>query len=283
MKKVWLIVVFGIFLFAISLFFGIPELEKAKVAKINIAGQINYGSYYTDPVSISENIERANEDPLTEAFLFTINSPGGSVVASKHVMQKIKSIEKPTVCKINDLGASGAYWIASACDHIVSDPLSMVGGIGVTGSYLEYSGLFDKYGIDYERLVSGKYKDTGTSYRNLTEREREKLMKKINEIHKAFMISVSENRGLNLSTVKNISDGTVYLGNKGKKIGLIDQLGGEDEVEDILKSELGREIRYEEFRKEVSVTDILSAKSENQKLIKNLLSTERIVKIPKVN
>ncbi|MFB6088978.1 MAG: signal peptide peptidase SppA [Candidatus Aenigmatarchaeota archaeon] len=274
MKKVWFIFGIGIFLLTISLIVGIPELEKAKVAKINIVDQINYGSYYTDPETVGKNIEKASGDPLTEAFVFTINSPGGSVVASKSIMEMINNIRKPTVCKINDIGTSGAYWIASGCDIIVADSLSMTGGIGATASYLEYSGLFEKYGINYERLVSGKYKDTGTPYRNLTERERGKLMDKLNKIHDVFVKSVSENRGLNYSFMKNISDGSVYLGSEAKELGLVDYLGGEEKVREVLHNKLDKEIRYENYGRDVSLLDLFTSVKNKDSLLKNFLSNK---------
>jgi protease-4 len=156
------------------------------IAVIRIRGTISSSSSFlfetTTPNEILSMLKRAEEDPGIRGVLFEIDSPGGSAVASREIAYGIKRMEKPTICWMGDVAASGAYWIASACDHIMADPLTLTGSIGATASYLEFSELFEKYGITYEQITSGERKDAGSPFRNITEEEREKLQYMIDEI-----------------------------------------------------------------------------------------------------
>src|SRR3989344_5530558 len=89
---------------------------------------------------------------------------GGSSLSSLTFAEKIKELNKTKYAVIREVGASGAYWVASATDKIYASPMSITGSVGVIGSYLEFSGLFDKYGVGYERLVGGEYKDIGSPF-----------------------------------------------------------------------------------------------------------------------
>jgi protease-4 len=166
------------------------------------------------------------KDPSVKGVLIEINSPGGSVVASREIAMAIKGMEKPTVCWLGDLAASGAYWIASACDTIVADPLSLTGSIGVTASYLQFAGTMEKYGVTYERFVSGEEKDTGSPFRNLTESEREGMFRLVNETFRYFLEDVIRNRELSDgTTIEKIKTGGLILGQDAKELGLVDELG----------------------------------------------------------
>jgi len=173
------------------------------------------------------------------------DSPGGSVVASREMAYGIKSMKKPKVCWMGDIAASGAYWVASSCDHIMSDPLTLTGSIGATASYLELSKLFEKYGITYEQITSGERKDIGTPFRNITEEEREKLQYLIDEIFKYFLDDVKSSRNLSEEQVNQISSGDIFLGKDAIELGLIDSLGTIQDAKEKVKELAG--IEYVEF------------------------------------
>src|SRR3989344_7935467 len=114
-----------------------------KIAVIKIDGPIGTSSRYFDdnslsPETIVKFIEKANEDKSVKGIILDINSPGGSVVGSEEIKNAVKGISKPKVALIRDVGASGAYWVASAADKIIADPMSITGSIGVLGSYVEF-------------------------------------------------------------------------------------------------------------------------------------------------
>lgn len=170
-------------------------------------------------------IKKAEEDPTIKAVLFEIDSPGGSVVASREIAYAVSEVKKPTLCWMGDVAASGAYWIASSCDHIMADPLTLTGSVGVTASYLEFSKLFEKYGITYEQITSGGSKDIGSPFRNMTEDERRKMEYITNEIFTYFLNDVKAKRNLTQSQIDQIKSGDVFLGKDAVALGLIDSTG----------------------------------------------------------
>jgi protease-4 len=219
------------------------------IAVIRIKGTISSSPSFlletTTPQDILSLIRRVEDDPSIRGVLFEIDSPGGSVVASREMAYGIKSMKKPKVCWMGDIAASGAYWVASACDHIMADPLTLTGSIGATASYLEFSELFEKYGITYEQITSGESKDVGTPFRNLTEEEREKLQYIIDEIFSYFLNDVKESRGLTEEQIEKISSGDVFLAKDAVELGLIDSLGTVQDAKDKAKEIAG--IEYAEF------------------------------------
>ncbi|MEE9323005.1 MAG: signal peptide peptidase SppA [Candidatus Aenigmarchaeota archaeon] len=200
-----------------------------KIAVINIRGTITSSPSFLiesiTPDDLFSLIKKAEDDPSVKGILFEINSPGGSVVASREIAYAVKNMEKPTLCWMGDIAASGAYWVASSCDYIMSDPLSLTGSIGVTASYLEFSKLFEKYGVTYEQITSGERKDIGSPFRNLTEEEREKIEYLTSEIFDYFLRDIVANRGLTETQVEQITSGDIFLGKDAIGLGLIDSVG----------------------------------------------------------
>src|SRR3990172_9614359 len=145
------------------------------VAIIRIYGPIltTDGGLLSGEVTKSDDIlkfiKKANESDEIKAVVFEINSPGGSAVASDEIGRAIKEMNKTTVAWIREVGASGGYWIASSTDHIIANRMSITGSIGVIGSYLEFSGLLNRYNVTYQRMVSGKYKDMGSPFKELSD------------------------------------------------------------------------------------------------------------------
>ena len=137
--------------------------------------------------------------------------------------------------------ASGAYWIASSTDHIVADPATTTGSIGVTGSYLQFSGLLDDYNITYERFVSGEYKDTGTPFKEVSDKERDLLQRKINLLNDMFIDHIATSRNLSTIYVRDNADGQIFLGVEALNKRLVDSLGGKEEAISIAAEMAGME------------------------------------------
>src|SRR3989344_1799252 len=153
--------------YAASSFSKTDFREKIAVIPIQgaIVGQSSVGFTTASSVqssTIVQFIKEAQADDSVKGILLEINSPGGTVVASKEIVQAVKNSEKPVVAYIREIGTSGAYWVASASDHIVADELSLTGSIGVISTFLEFSRLIEDYGVTYEGLKTGKYKDVGS-------------------------------------------------------------------------------------------------------------------------
>src|SRR3989344_4196005 len=210
-KLVVLIIVFFLLVLSVILLLNQKTGLTNKIAVIPISGEIGYSDSFSgtsvDPEQIVSYIDGANKDDSIKAIILDINSPGGTVVASEEIANAVKKSKKPVVALINEVGASGAYWIASSSDKIVASPMSVTGSIGVTGSYLEFSKLMDKYGITYNSLKAGDYKETGSLYKELTPKEKEILQGTIDKIYYYFIEQVSINRNLTEAKVKELANG----------------------------------------------------------------------------
>lgn len=109
---------------------------------------------------------------IMRCLIFDIDSGGGMVVPSKKIAERVKSIEVPTVALVNNCAASGAYWIASACDVIVSDHYSMIGSISVVSQQMKLGRLAEKLGVKSEVFKTRKFKDMVNQFRESSEEEK---------------------------------------------------------------------------------------------------------------
>ena len=238
------------------------------VAHIRINGIIMPeagGIFDSGTVSSSEIvgfINQANSDNSVKAILLEIDSPGGAPVASAEIAEAVKKSNKTVVAWIRESGTSGAYWAASSSYKIVAHPLSVTGSIGVYGSYLDYSGLLERFNITYERLVSGQYKDIGSPLKPLTAEERTSLQNTLNLMHEYFIQSVAENRNMSISEARKLANGNFYLGMEAKKLGLVDFLGGQEVAEEVIKTrENLPEVKLVEYKTKKSWFDSLAGMS----------------------
>ncbi|MEK6923534.1 MAG: signal peptide peptidase SppA [Nanoarchaeota archaeon] len=240
--------------------FSNGNITKPAIAVIPIYGEIAVNGNHEQ---IKDLIKEANSDPIIKAIILEINSPGGTVVASQEIAQEVEEAKKPTVAFIREVGASGAYWIASEADIIVASEASITGSIGVTSSYLQFAGLFEDYGVTYERLVSGNLKDAGSPYKELTPAERDYLQSKINKIHNLFVSEVAENRKMTKTKVDSLATGEIWLGLEAKEIGLVDEVGDKDAAQKAAEKLIGaKDSRLVEYEPEQSLFSLLSINTE---------------------
>ncbi|MDD5651437.1 MAG: signal peptide peptidase SppA [Candidatus Nanoarchaeia archaeon] len=262
----------GISLFMIGLFLVIAFFSKIdfqdKIALIPIEGTIGFsdglGSVGVYPEDVISDIDKANKDSSIKAIILEINSPGGTVVASEEIAKAVKNSKKPVVALIHEVGASGAYWIASASDKIVASEMSVTGSIGVISSYVEFSQLMEKYGITYNDLKAGKYKDIGSPYKELTAEEKTILESVVNKIYDHFVKQVSINRNISEAKVRELATGMIYLGNDAKEFGLIDVIGDKNKAVEIAKELAGiKKADLVKYEKEITLVDIFGKLSTN--------------------
>jgi protease-4 len=256
-------VVFVLLPLTLSIF---DDSKSGNVALMAVNGMItvdggNYlGSSTTSSKTVTHFISEAIDNPQIEVILIEINSPGGSAVASDEIALAVKKSEKPVVALIREVGASGGYWIASATDHVIANRMSITGSIGVLSSFLEFSGLMEQYGVNYEQLTAGEYKDIGTPFRKLNDNEKSILQKKINKIHDFFIEEIVENRKLSENKVKQLATGEFFLGVEALELGLVDQLGNRDTAETFIKETYNIEsVDYLVYEREASFFDLLSS------------------------
>jgi signal peptide peptidase SppA len=157
----------------VSAFSAPTTFSEGNVAVIPIQGVIttqgDSGAFSEAGVVSSQVVDwihEADDDDNIKAVLFRIDSPGGSPVATDEIATAIQGMHKPSVAVIREIGASGAYWVASATDRIYANRMSMVGSIGVLASYIEFAGTLERYNATYRSLTAGEFKDTGTPSKN---------------------------------------------------------------------------------------------------------------------
>lgn len=263
--------------------FAIAYLMSGKVSNVVVEDKIVfvpiYGMISTDGSSslpfggetatsaqIVEYLQQAEKDDSIKGVILEINSGGGTVVATKEIETAVKEVKKkkPVVAWIREAGASGAYWVASASNKIVADPMSITGSIGVTSSYLEYTGLMEKYGVGYEELTAGKYKDAGSPFRDLKDEEKKILQNKLSIIQEYFIDAVSQNRNVPREKVAGLATGMFYLGKEFYDLGMIDYLGDKELAINVTKQLAGlKEAKLVKFEKKKSILDVLSKLSAN--------------------
>jgi protease-4 len=199
---------------------------------------------YSSSEMIVNAIHEADNDATKSAILIDIDSPGGLPVAAEEIASALRSAKKPTAALIHTQGDSAAYWAATGAQQIFASSLSEVGGIAVTSSYLDQSIKDEKDGFTYNQISSGKYKDMYNSGRAMTPEEHDLAMRDVNAIHDIFVKAVAKHRNLPEGMIRSYADGSSMLGDLALERGLVDQIGGWNEVQKYLESRIGGPVRF---------------------------------------
>jgi protease IV len=188
----------------------------------------------TTPEGLADALRQAGQDTSVVAVVIEVNSPGGGVTASDEMHQSIldfkKNTGKPVVVSMGDTAASGGYYISTAADRIVAHETTLTGSLGVIIPLPNFSEAADKYGIKQVVIKSGKYKDMGSSFREMTPDERDIFQSIVDDLYSEFVDVISEGRGIPEDRVREIADGRVYSGLQAKKLGLVDSFGELDDA-----------------------------------------------------
>ncbi len=229
---------------AVTPSFGLPTLTAGRSGKAIGIVRI-YGLITTQksggPFAFQERgadyyvtrIKRLAENPRVKAILIRVNSPGGSVGASQEIYDEIiraREKGKKVIISMGDVAASGGYYISSAADYILANPGTVTGSIGVIVGNINFYELVNKWGVKMNIIKSGEYKDTLSSWREMTEEERALFQKLVDRVYEQFITAVAEGRKLEIERVKELSDGRIFTGEEALELGLIDQLGGFQEA-----------------------------------------------------
>ncbi|MCS7122758.1 MAG: signal peptide peptidase SppA [Candidatus Micrarchaeota archaeon] len=209
-----------------------PSLSMGScIGVINIDGPIFLKSQrggfsqYPGAEDYAEAIRRADRDPTIKGLFVVINSPGGGVVASDIIYRELKRLKKPKVSYIEEVGASGGYYVALGTDRIYSHYNSLVGNIGVIMYIENYEGLMEKIGINITTVKSGRYKDIGNPFRKATQDEIQMILEIVNETYGQFVSILKESRYISEELFENVTDGRIMTGTMAKRMGLVDDVG----------------------------------------------------------
>ena len=203
------------------------------------------------PVAVVDDIlnqlRRAEADPDIEGILVRIDSLGGTPVASEILANAIKTSRLPTAALIREFGISGGYLAATGADTIFASPLSDVGSIGITMSYLENVGKNTKDGLRYVQLSSAPFKDYGSPDKPLTAAERALFERDLKIYHEEFIKQVAANRNLPIEAVAKLADGSSMPGALALEHGLINALGNQAATRSWFAEQLGLTVPDIEF------------------------------------
>lgn len=229
-------------LIALVLFTPLMDIEKSATRGSSYTALIEVTGVIADKESASADnivggLRAAFEDPKVRGIVLRINSPGGSPVQSGYVYDEIGRLRAlhPAIkvyAVISDLGASGAYYIASAADQIYADKASLVGSIGVTAAGYGFVGTMEKLGVERRTYTSGEHKSFLDPFQPEKPDEIKFWQGVLDTTHQQFINSVKKGRGDRLKDKEHpeLFSGLVWSGEQALPLGLIDGLGSASSV-----------------------------------------------------
>ena len=214
-----------------------PESKaKNKVAVLYLEGEI------TDETGdgivgkdVVKTLKKIRKDDEVKALVLRVNSPGGSADASEqiwHAIQNIKADSIPVVVSMGDYAASGGYYISCGADYIYAEPTTLTGSIGIFGTVPNVSKLREKVGLDIDGIATNKHSDLQGNMvlKGMNPEERALMQTMVERGYDLFTSRCAAGRHVEQDYIKSIGEGRVWLGTKGKEIGIVDEMGNIDDA-----------------------------------------------------
>lgn len=217
-----------------------------------------------------DTLDHVKDDKTVKGIIIRVNSPGGGVVESAQIHDKIVEIQqetkKPIYISMGSVAASGGYYISAPADKIFASPATTTGSLGVIMQSVNYAGLAEKYGVKFETIKSGQFKDINNPTREMTEEERNILQEMVNNSYNGFVKVISEGRKIPEDQVRKIADGRIYDGKQAKELNLIDEFGYfEDTLEAMKKDKKLKDAQVIQYTENLGFASLLGMST--QKLI----------------
>jgi len=228
---------------AMSPMSDVSTLSKGlHTAMVDVKGIIVSGGE-ADAESIIKSLKNAVKDPNTKGIVLRVNSPGGSPVQSSYVYEAIRELKNthptlPIYAVVEDLCASGCYFIASAADKIFVNQSSIVGSIGVVMNGFGFTDTMKSLGVERRLYTAGEHKGFLDPFSNVKPAEKAHVQRMLNDIHAEFIESVKSGRGERLAENPDLFSGLVWAGSESIELGLTDAIG---DVRSVAKNEIGEE------------------------------------------
>ena len=242
LRVLFLILIIGFILQVLDLRpFGGSFGAERHTAMVSIEGEISSNAI-ANALDIGSALQAAFENDNSVGVILRINSPGGSPVQSGIINDEIRRLRalypnKPLHVVVEDICASGGYYIAVAGDQILVDKASIVGSIGVVMDSFGFTGLMDKLGISRRMITAGSNKGMLDPFSKEDPKQVEMVQTMLNEIHQQFITVVKEGRGDRLKETPDLFTGRVWNGEQAVKMGLADGFGTVDTVaRDVFKA-----------------------------------------------
>lgn len=211
-------------------------------ALVDLNGVIAAGGD-VDADTVIEGLRNAFKDKNTKGVILRINSPGGSPVQAGQIADEIKRLRKfnpttPLYVVVDDICASGGYYVAAAADKIYVDKASLVGSIGVLMDGFGFTGVMEKVGVERRLITAGENKGFLDPFSPQSPAQLEYAHKMLNEVHQQFIKVVRDGRGKRLKETQDMFSGLVWSGEKSVELGLADDFGNADRVaREVVKAE----------------------------------------------
>ena len=216
--------------------------SKRHTAMVDLTGIIAPGND-ASAEKINASLQAAFKDKNTQGVILRINSPGGSPVQAQTIYDEMRRLRKkypeiPLYAVVEDICASGGYFVAAGADKIYVTKSSLVGSIGVLMNGFGFTGLMDKLGVDRRLITAGEHKGMLDPFSPLSEQDRAYAQKLIDDVHQQFIAVVREGRGKRLKETPEIFSGLIWTGDKSVELGLADGYGTLESVaRDVIKAE----------------------------------------------
>ena len=215
---------------------------KKHTAMVELNGIIAPGTD-ASAEKITLSLQAAFKDKNTQGVILRINSPGGSPVQAQTIYDEMRRLRKkypdiPLYAVVEDICASGGYYVAAAADRIYVGRASIVGSIGVLMNGFGFTGLMDKLGVERRLITAGDNKGMLDPFSPLREKDKDYINVLMKDIHEQFIGAVREGRGKRLKETPDMFSGLIWTGEKSVDLGLADGYGSLDSVaRDVVKAE----------------------------------------------
>ena len=192
-----------------------------KIAVVKLEGVI------LDSQETMEQLRRYRRNRSVKAVVLRVDSPGGAVGPSQEIFRQVQRLvqEKTVVASFGAVAASGAYYAACPATKIMANPGTLTGSIGVVMEITNVEGLMQWIRIRHQVIKSGKFKDVGSPFREMTPAERAFLQGFVDDVHAQFEEAVAQGRHLDSAAVHKLADGRIFTGRQAKELGLVDEIG----------------------------------------------------------
>ncbi len=233
---IWVVLVLGILAILGILFWGLvytvvhsDDASTGAFGKDSI-GVIDIDGVILDADKIDTQLRKFGDDDSVKAIILHINSPGGGAAASQEIYHEVLRVRqekhKKVVASVESVGASGAYYIASACDKIYANDASVVGSIGVIMEWTNYGDLMRWVKLKSVVIHAGELKDAGDPARDMTPQEAAYFQSLVDNMYGQFVQDVATGRHTTPDKIKPLATGQVWTGQQSIALGLIDKIGG---------------------------------------------------------
>ncbi|MCA9770411.1 signal peptide peptidase SppA [Candidatus Dependentiae bacterium] len=208
---------------------------RTQVAVVPIRGFLYDSAYLT------KHIRRFFENNDIKAILLKIECPGGASGTGQAIFSEIRHFKKiyptkPVIALVENICASGGYYVASAADYIIAPPSALIGSIGARFGYLfQLQELLQDYKIQYKAIKAGTYKNVADPFVGITEQEVAMLQSVLDDTYQQFIVDISQQRKLAPTQSYEWADGKIFTARQAKKLGLIDQLGSISVAKKVIK------------------------------------------------